>query len=515
MSWNDVVGGVKEQLPHFNDYLLKGFRKEQVARFPEFMDTAFNEAIQLFNGELKYLGYHILSPEKRLEYTTNNNLVKSRINVQRSELQLVEFTFQYQGVIYPVQLYIPYLYRDALVINDTRYYMELAINERMIYRVPDGVIIKVMRSPLQFWRTEQARVTTESGYSLFEPVITVKAHYSKTSSKNRKKTPLVLYLMSRYGFDQLCGFLGISAGDLAFVEKPVKNDLVFDYIRCKDHLYIKVNKELLQTVDNRRFIISIWYILSKVRRNCSISDVYNTTLYKTQLGKALYGANVSEALAAGHAESHLDSLKSYLDQYSKNELALMNIHCNDVFDLFWAVFMHIDTWLFNYRPNDLFSKRISGAELIMMAVVEQVFTRFYDTLGRNKVIGAKEIKSMLKIDAMKITKIHDVTSLQSTTSLYNDNTLTSVLIKKVRQSSSRDNKRNAKGGKKQTNLITAKEHQFDPSFLAIESALAISSSSPGTSGDVNPYAVIDKRGYFCKDKMPWYQEIAGLRKYLN
>jgi hypothetical protein len=63
-------------------------------------------------------------------------------------------------------------------------------------------------------------------------------------------------------------------------------------------------------------------------------------------------------------------------------------------------------------------------------------------------------------------------------------------------------------------LITAKEHQFHSSFIAIESALAISSSSPGVTGDINPFAAINSMGYFVKEQMPWYQEIEGLDQYL-
>ena len=29
MSWDEAIGSVKEKLPRFNDYLLKGYREEQ------------------------------------------------------------------------------------------------------------------------------------------------------------------------------------------------------------------------------------------------------------------------------------------------------------------------------------------------------------------------------------------------------------------------------------------------------------------------------------------------------
>ena len=97
MSWDQVIGNVSEQLPHFNDYLLKEFRNEQVNSFPEYVSGVFKEAIQLFKGELEYLGYKTLSPEKELEFIANNKLMHGRYNIQRSELELVQYNFKFHN----------------------------------------------------------------------------------------------------------------------------------------------------------------------------------------------------------------------------------------------------------------------------------------------------------------------------------------------------------------------------------------------------------------------------------
>ena len=511
MTWDTAFGALKEMLPRPNDYLLKGYRAEQVNRFIEFMHVVYQEAVPLFEGALKYLGYRVLSPEKRVAYNVENVLIKGRVNIQQSELELVEFMFEFEGQLFPVHIYLPYLYNGALVINDTRYYIQLAIIERMIFRVTDGVIIKVMRSPLQFWRTEQFAYTTTKGVTYFDSIITVKAHYRKEKSSSKPvKTPLVLYLLSKFDFDHLVTkTLGLPVGSVSFVSEEKESDKQFTYFKCKEGIYLKVETEsVMKDISFRRFVASLLYILQMSKRY-SIADVYDKTFYKMLLGKNLYGSNTKEILAAGHADGHLDSLKTYLDQYTKKELALMRIYCDDIFDLFVAVFFNIDSWLIGYSPNDLFEKRIGGVDLILMDMVKSTFTRFYDTLKKNKIIAMKNIRSMLKMDPMRISGIYKIPSLQPNSSLYNDNVLICSLIKKVRQSSTQENAQ-----KKSTNLISAKEHQFHPSFLAIESALAISSSSPGTSGDINPYAVIDSMGYFQKNKMPWYSEIASLAKYL-
>ena len=512
MSWDEAIGEVTKRLPPFNDYTLSGYHREQVERFPEFVDTVFKEAVPLFGGALEYKGYHALSPERRVAYNIDNVLLKGKVSIQQSEMMLLEFDFVFDHQLVPVYIYLPYLHNGALVINDTKYYIQHAIIERTIYRVTDGVIIKVMRSPLQYWRTEQYAYTTTEGKTYYDSVITAKAFYRKGRASSKPvKTPLVLYLLARFNFDHVVSkVLGLPVGSVSFVDQvPEDKDEQFAYFKCKEGLYLKVEKEsVLEDTSFRRFVASLLYILNMSKRY-TISDVYNTAFYKAILGKNLYGANTKEGLAAGHAESHLESLQTYLDAYTKKDLARMHIYCNDVFDLFVHVFFNMDSWLIGYTPNDLFEKRIGGADLLLMNLVKFVFTKFYNTLKKNKIITIKNIRSMLRLDSTKSLGFNDIPSIQSSSSLYNDNDLLSVLIKKIRQTSSQEN-----ATKKNNNLIQSKEHQFHPSFIAIESALAISSSSPGIAGDINPYAVIDKHGCFRKDKMPWYKEIEGLSKYL-
>ena len=219
MSWDQIIGNVSEQLPHFNDYLLKEFRNEQVNSFPEYVSGVFKEAIQLFKGELEYLGYKSLSPEKELEFIANNKLMHGRYNIQRSELELVQYNFKFHNQFYDVNLYLPYMYNGRLIINDTNYCPQFAIIERMITRITDGVIIKVMRSPIQFWRGDTKVFKDTRGNEYCESVIIVNAFYRK-ERRSKHKTPLILYLLVKFDFDHVINVtLGLPVGSITFVEK--------------------------------------------------------------------------------------------------------------------------------------------------------------------------------------------------------------------------------------------------------------------------------------------------------
>ena len=331
MSWDSSIGKLTTKLPQFNDYLLRGYRQNQINRFPDFVETIFKEAVQLFNGKLSYLGYNIMNPEMVIEYSVTNPLVKGRFNIQRSELQLYEYLFRFEDKEIKVHLYLPYLYQGALVINDTRYYFQLPIVERTIYRSTESILIKVMRSPLQFWRSEQFQYKNVRGETYRDTIITVKAFYRRSKSSKVRRTPLVLYFLAHYGVEYtITEVLGLPPTAISFVETSDPHDDQYDYFQVREDIYLKVDREQVMSDSTlRRFVASVLYILNMTKR-CTMADVYNVTFYKMILGRNLHNGNEKEALAAGHADSHLESLRTYLDVFSKEELALMHIYCNDI-----------------------------------------------------------------------------------------------------------------------------------------------------------------------------------------
>lgn len=518
MSWNDAIEELNTRLPQFNDYILKDYRKEQVGIFPEFISTAFKEATRLFPNELEYINYQILSPEARIEYLKNAPLNKGKYNVQQSELMLVQYNFKHEGQFISVHLYLPYLFDNALIINNTHYYIQLAIIEKMIFRVVDGVIIKVMRSPLQFWRCEQMVYTStrgadgiSKGQQFCDAVITIRAHFRRKQTKKTKKTPLVLYFMCKFSLPEVMNMLSIPENTIFWTDHEDDDYDEWTYFEARpgSGVYLKVHTATIMPEQQyRRFVVSLLYILTMYKGPIVYEDLKTTQFYRTILGYNLYPTADGDLLAVAHATNHLDSLSTYLDPYTQKRLQDMSISCRDIFDLFANVFISIDSWLNDYSVNDLFAKRIGGADLILIEIVKMIFNRFYDT-QRKKVRKHDHIKTMLRISSMAIAKIYEIQSLRANCSLYNDNDLISLYIKKIRQSSTQE-----KSSKKSSSSISDKEHQFHPSFVVIESPLAISASNPGISGDINPFAQIDRSGYFHEEKMPWYKDLKGLLPYL-
>lgn len=510
MSWNDVVMGVRERLPQFNDYLLIDYRKEQVNSSPEFMDKVFKESVRTIQtrAPLNYLGYRILRPDEQVAYVLGSPTSKDKINIQRSELQLCEFRFEFEGIEKKVYLFLPYLWNNMIIINDTEYCVLNNIIDKLIVRITEGVIVKVMKQPINFWRNKHYTYKSMDGTEYRDILVTVKAFGGK--KKTNIDITVVLYLLAEYGFSRAMEMLSI--GNVSFTDAVAQDDEEYSYFEVKEGIYLRTLTDDLETVPFRRVIACVLYSLRNFADYIySAEDVYPCTTYRMILGKCLHGKEYNGLLAEGHCESHLESLRTYLDEITKNRLYQeRRMKCENIFDLFVYVFYNIDDWLVGYRPNDLFEKRLGGVDTLLSHMVVEVNNKFYDTMSKHKQIKEQQIGKALKINDKAIAKIYNSQGVQSKPSAYNDNELFSMLIKKIRPLSSALNAKAKSAG----NTITSKEHQFSPSMLAIESVWSISSSNPGISGDINPFAVIDENGRFVKEQMPWFKEIASLQKYL-
>lgn len=505
---------VKQQLPPFNDYLLKTFRKDQINRSVEYVDTVFREAIKLFNGEIIYHGCDILSPEHRLD-ELNDPAFKRGFNIQISELQLVRFTFLYEGNRIVTHMYLPYIKDGAITIDDTKYYLQLAIIEKVIYRIADGIIVKVMRSPLHFWRSEQFGYVNTKGKSFIESIITTKIHYKQRKRAKRDiKTALLLYPLSHFGLLGTYQHFNIDPSTIQFVDSEnltAPEDIM--YIKVREGIYVKVKPELMQG-DYSRIVASLVYCL-RYYKEATIPDIYDPSgvIWKIILGKSIYGLSTKSTLAHNHAEKHFTSLATYLDPLTQAELAKQNIFCNDIYDLLITVFKSIDGWIANYKPNNLYDKKLGVLELIMSELVETIFKKMYGNPNDQK-LTLKTVRAILRMPSKKIAGLYKCGAVRGSTQIYGDNELLTIQGKKIRQPISQETPGKQRSSKKKAggNIIGSDEHQFDTSALVHESILSIPSSNPGDGGDINPYAPISHDGSLLKPD--YASDLEELESYL-
>ena len=525
--WDRLFGEVKENYYPFNKYLLKTYRRDCIKNIPEYMHTVYKEASDVVNNEeFVYIGYRKLTAEERVKQILNPNIkfLKGKFDIQENELETVEYIFKFKGEKVSIYLQLPYLKNDAIIIGDTKYYLLLSIIEKVICPINNGFIIKVMKLPLQFWRTETFGYTSTSGKNYFDDIITTKLYQkSRRIKKNELQTTVLLYLLTEFGFVGTLEKLGIKKEQIEFIteEEYIKykeehkgdNVLPTEYeffklnMRSAVKLYLKVQKKIFETLVHKRVVSSLLYILQFFSQYTK-EMLYDksASFYKVILGKCIYDTNSKLGLAINQATLHRNSLLTYLDPYIKKQFKKNNIPCENIYDLFIYIFCNIDKELMNNKINNLYDKKIGVLELLLAGTIQQTFIRFYD-LCKEKKLSEKTIHKLVRSNSRAITSINRCGAVRAAPSSYNGNDLLSILGKKIRQPASFGR------NKKSRATPTSKEHKFDPSFIVVESMLSMPSSNPGAFGSINPYCEIDEDGSIIKTELG--ESLDHLIKYIN
>ena len=529
--WDLIIDNASKELPPFNEYLLKDYRREQIDKCISFMAMTFQEAIRLFDGEIVYRGMKILTPEERLKATLfNPKYTTSTVEVTQTELMLVEFQFEYQKEIFKTQLYLPYFVDNAIIINGAKYYIQFALTDSVFYHIvkENGIGIKVLRAHLRFWRNLRHSFVSTSGTRYTDHIIVVKAHmkpYKYTAED--VKSALVLYPLSKFGWNYTLQQYGIRNDQLSFSTNHDPNDPTYDYFEIREKLYLKVDKTLISTnptIDMKikmNVVSSIHYVLQYFTRWEAtifsnneelihhLTNEPNNVPWKVILGKSIYGIDYpNEIQVCGHAEQHLESLDSYLDNYTKNKLREIAVKCDTIYDLLDHVFLHMDEYVVNYSPANLYEKRVNVLDLLLGNIVRNIFHKVYKKTNNKKggkmIADSRDVESLFKMGMKAIAQIHKCNQVVAgNPSVYNDNYLLTVGGRKVLSTHSTssggtkvsDGRAQGKStGSQKANLLSSPVHRYHQSWSYVTSMLCISHQNPGVAGTINPFLAIDTMG---------------------
>lgn len=551
--WDEIIDSASDALPKFNDYLLNVHRKEQINKCIGFMEMAFKEAIRLFNGEITYIGARVLTPEERINATLfDSKYPVNTVDVTRTELILVEFKFEYKKETCVTRLYLPYFIDNAILINGAKYYIQFALTDRVFYHITkeNGIGIKVLRAHLRFTRNFRWPFISVNGIKYSDYIIILKAHnksYSPTADDIR--CALVLYPLSKFGWGHTLKQYGIKPHELQLVPTAIKDDPEFEYLEIRKSikngpgLYMKVSREIISTNPSTDIktqmncVSAIHYVLQYFVRytktiytdNLQLIDLLLNdplfTPWNIILGKTIYGINYQNELqAGGHALQHLESLDTYLDDYTNEKLKSIEVYCNNVYDLLDYVFINLDKYIVNYTPSNLYEKRVNINDLFYGNLVQSLFTRFYKKVNNKKggkaITDMKDVEALFKMGSKGISKIYKCTQVVAgNPAVYNDSYLLTVGGRKCIATHSAspggskgDGKTSKSAGSQKANLMSSPVHRFHPSWAVVESILHISHQSPGIAGSINPFLQIDEKGNVIRP--PYAEDIERLTPYL-
>lgn len=526
---NEVISAVKKQIPKFNDDLIVDLRKREIANLTEFIAERYRECCIVADANLELIGYHVLPPGERLIYelTENSKKKKNNISIRSDEAVLTIYTFRYCDQTFTVPLYIPYIYEDScLIVGNTHYECMLNVTEKLfsIRTGSNGVTIKVIRSPISFYKnylhTFADEVTNEQ---FVGSIVACKIHSKKTPKTKKTKPTVIHYLLCKFSLQEVMLRFNLDPNAVIFVEKePFEEG--YHYFKIKntvtDQIFLKVRKDAM--LESKLFydiVSTIVYILSSFRFITYKELINNSqTVFRIILGKLIHSVNTNSIHALSYMARHIESVDTYLDNYTKDLFKAEGITITDIYDLLCFIQINISKIIIDYPNNNMYNKRVEAINnVIIDGLVRNLNLNIY------KFERKDDFSYMLK-SLTRAFSIHPRSVLKnlgssesvrfSSSGIYGDNWLLNIGDKVLKRLSATTKPPSAgkEGSKVHSSGINAHVNKFHPSMLVVESAIGFS-SKPGSNCLVNPYVMIDNTGGFIRPSSA--TEIDDIYKYLT
>lgn len=521
-----IVGKIKEELPKFNDSLIVDLRRNEVNNLVHFVGERYRECSTVADENLKYLGYQILSPIERVNYELTSGMKKNIVNINEDEAVLVNYLFSYHDREFIVSLYVPYLYEDSkLVVSGTHYECLLSMTEKLFsVRADNGITIKLIRSPISCYRnTLHAYVDEVTKLQFVGNIVSCKLYYKKSPKTKKSKPTVIHYLLCKFTLPEVLVKFGLESDATIFTEHE-EFDEEFYYFRtknsasAKEQIYLKVRKDLM---DNNRLLADI--VSAIIYAMCGFRFINyqelikdSRTIFMIILGKLIYSNSISHIQALSYMVKHIESVDSYLDNYTREIFKSNGIIVNDIYELLTFVAINISQIIISCPNNNMYNKRLEAINnVIIDNLVRSVNSRIYQYERKPDIDHMfKSIVKSLKVSPRFILKtLGSSDSVRFSPGIYSDNWLLSVGDKIVKRLSASVKPAYGKRGdsKAHGSGINASVNKFHPSMLVVESAIGFS-SKPGANCLINPYAKIDEGGGFIRDEFA--EETAIIQKYL-
>lgn len=511
---DEIIDAVADAIPKFNEFLLVTFVKKQIEDAPLFIDMCLREAVKLNSGAVEYLGYEVVRPEERAAFEIGKTT--KRISFWVSELLLMRYRFKHEGRVIdpPSYIYVPYLVDNMLVIKSKLFAIHKGISEQIFSRRQekhgDGIMIRPIRARIPFARKHSYLMkSVTSPYSATEFIVTAGLHH-KVGSKSSIDKTIILYLLCKFGFQNVLFQFGIPEGTLWFCEHVNQEDTAGEYFPAKKitktsqrTMFLRVDKSVLENRLWRKVIANILYTLVYFDFQ-TVDDMQDPSgsVFRVMLGKIIApnDKHASQILHARNtADTHLASVDIFLDPITRLRFNRFGVKVDDIYQLLYYVFVEIDNIMVNSSPQDLYTKRIDVTDTILIkAYAEMIFRNFYRANQRFHLRG-KEVSSLLKFKAMAIDAAYSSRrrgagkTISTAPSIYNDSWLVSCGIFKNHPAGSA-------------------EQRFHPSMAFVESLVAFSGENIGQTGSLNPCCIIDEDGGI--DRQDYCADIDALLPYL-
>lgn len=426
----------------FNDTCVAGIAKPVFENIPHYLDKVFREAILSLNENVKltYEGFQPVSPEEEL---LEDSYLKARgkdPDLAKNDVVLYKFIFKYEGSIINKYIYLPFASRgNIMTVSGTPYVVSPVLTDLVISVESSKLFIRLFKDKINVNAELRNIVINEwKGENAFKPLRMIYVRMlsnNKDIIKKHMKTPLILYLLAKYGIKNTLkkytkleygkdfkliydpednigvkDNFGVNLDDYTVYSstgsKPKGYDLSNVYQKQKVKILLRNKITESPFIDN--LLSGITYALdltNGVTESDLVECIDNSNLtdeifcWRDLLGKTVYRSKLSVEKITGDVNNHMEQLETYLDSINREKLSSM-VKVKDFWDLIAFVINVYAEFVANskrYDANvnnfyiDLYYYICYDIIIGFNRVIKSINSRY------KKINGAPQLKEVSKI----------------------------------------------------------------------------------------------------------------------
>lgn len=400
----DLLNFIKDDTPKINPLIANGLVTEHIKRAETYLDEvcrAIFKELETDTG-FRYLGFERLKPfEEYVEITKGRNNKPRQYNLARTDTYLVKFKFAFGDEIFERYLSLPYVgIAGTMRINGTLYHISPVLADRIISVTPPKIFIRLMSVRLIFTKTNHQFLA--NGKLENYPVVGSEVYKNKEKN-NRKTTPMVFYLLCKYGITEMFKrFLNtdIIYGDMedittdkypeskyvicnSFGIPPNKKVKSKDYDSSRVAFAIPKDKF---TPTMKAVISGMYYILDMFPNEISYQDFNSTDVWRLKLGIFIFGSQFPPKKLRDDVNNHFNSVDRYIDEVMRNKFKKIGMDISDMYQLFFTIIDHFEEWesIHINHESDLYNKELSIIYYLLGDLTKQLVNLGYMLKKRNK-----------------------------------------------------------------------------------------------------------------------------------
>jgi hypothetical protein len=388
----------------FNDIIKRGYSHELNGAI-DLMDKILDAVINSKDGSdiFTYHGYDVMNPLEDLEDVIGNGKQKATVDITPSDVRKYMLHFRFEDTPIDKSIYLLAPHADSSIrVSGNKLYLMPVWTDPIISPNPtgNGVFAKlfggkynVINESVSVNINGNAEIKTFAYINQFYNISRLKQQISK--KYRYLNTPLVLYPLMKYGLIYSVEEFGHATYGKDFIisDKPLDNiDLdKYDVIttlghqhpKIKDtyperhtlHFYIKKGSHIF----NYKLAYSLIYVFDAYPDRAkeiyrAIGTGKELSRWQIVLGEITFKGSLTTAGMLDTLANHINKIEGYIDNVTREQLAELDIHVNDIYDFIVFLITNFDSMVRAAKvyTNVFKKKRLELMYYVMYGIIVNI-----------------------------------------------------------------------------------------------------------------------------------------------